>query len=154
MGYPAQSFSGGVLEQGSILEGEAIPWYEFTHSEKIERVGFCTTDDGRIGCSPDGLLGADGGIECKCPEPHTHLRYLLGGVIPKEYIAQVQGALLVTQRKWWKFISYNRNFPPLQLTIWPDPAFQLALQSELDRFLVDASSAYDRLQAIIKAAHS
>lgn len=154
MGYPMQSFSGGALEQGSILEGEALPWYEFSTGEKIQRVGFCVTEDGRVGCSPDGLIGENGGVEIKCPSPHVHLGYLLGGVIPKEYIAQVQGALLVTQRKWWKFISYNRNFPPLLLTIVPDPAFQLALQTELDRFLVDAGKAYDRLQTIIREAHS
>ena len=28
MGYPAQSYGGGAMEQGSILEGEALPWLE------------------------------------------------------------------------------------------------------------------------------
>ena len=52
MGMPAQSYSGGPMEQGSILEGEALPWLEFAHGVKVNRVGFCETDDKRIGCSP------------------------------------------------------------------------------------------------------
>lgn len=150
MGYPAQSFTGGAMEQGSILEGEALPFYEFTFDAKITRVGFCTTDDGRIGCSPDGLLGEDGGIECKCPEPHTHLGYLLGGVVPKQYLAQVHGSLYVTGRKWWKFISYNRNFPPLILTVQRDEAWIAALDAALKQFLANFDAAHARLAGLIK----
>ena len=149
MGYPLQTFAGGALEQGSILEGEALPWLEFAKNLKVNRVGFCTTDDGRIGCSPDGLIGEDGGIEIKCPEPHTHLKYLLDGKIPADYVAQVQGSLFVTGRAWWYFLSYNRNFPALFLKIEPDPAFQAALGAALKTFLEEFDKKYADLQAII-----
>lgn len=49
----ASSFA---MEQGLILESEAIPFWELTTGRKITRVGFITTDDGRFGCSPDGIL--------------------------------------------------------------------------------------------------
>ena len=148
MGYPAQSFSGGAMEQGSILEGEALPFYEFTFDAKVQRVGFCTTDDGRIGCSPDGLLGEDGGIEVKCPSPHVHLGYLLGGVVPKEYLAQVHGSLYVTGRAYWTFLSYNRNFPPLVVRVERDEAWIAALDAALKQFLADFDTLHTRLRSL------
>ena len=106
-GKPAIDLGGSsfAMEQGLILESEAIPFWELTTGRKITRVGFVTTDDGRFGCSPDGLLQCVDcsslkslghcsceGIEIKCPAPHTHVKYLSEGVIPKEYRAQVYGS--------------------------------------------------------------
>lgn len=130
-----EDFGGNfAVEQGSILEGEAIPWFEFAHDVAIDRVGFCTTDDGRAGCSPDGLIGEDGGIEVKCPLPHTHLKYLLAGTLPADYAAQVHGSMYVTGRKWWKFVSYSRKFPALVLHVDRDEKIQEAIKAALDGF--------------------
>ncbi len=145
MGAPLLSYASGAMEQGVILESEAVAWYEFAHGATIERPGFCTTDDGRIGCSPDGLLGADGGIEIKCPEPHTHLKYLLAGAVPKEYMAQVQGSIYVTGRAWWDFVSYSRHFPPLVVRVPRDEKAQAALGECLPKFLSDFDSAIARI---------
>lgn len=154
LGYPEQTGSGGggsfAMQQGSLLEIEAIPWLEFQYGVKVQRVGFCTTDDGRIGCSPDGLIGTDGGIECKCPEPHTHVRTLLAGV-PKEHLAQVHGNMLVTGRPWWYFLSYCRNFPPLLVKIERDPAIEAALREALDVFLKAFDSSLATVRALINA---
>ena len=61
----------------SILEPYALKAFEKANETLIERVGFITTNDGRIGCSPDGLIGEDAGIEVKCPNPRQHLRNIL-----------------------------------------------------------------------------
>jgi hypothetical protein len=119
-GGPLPSFGGPQpwqMEQGRILEEEAIPWYEFEFGEPIQKVGLITTDDGSVGCSPDGLLGEDGGIEIKCPYSQTHIKYLLEGILPGDYAAQVHGSLYVTGRKWWKFVSYRRGFPAFVLKV-------------------------------------
>ncbi len=50
------SASSFMLEQGMIVEEEARPWYALEYDKKIKQVGFITTDDGRFGCSPDGLI--------------------------------------------------------------------------------------------------
>lgn len=149
MGYPLQSFGGGAMEQGSLLEGEALPWYTFTTGVEVRRVGFCTTDDGRIGCSPDGLIGDDGGLEIKCPEAHTHLKYLLGGTVPKEYLAQIHGCMYVTGRPWWTFISYSRWFPPLVVRVERDEAIQQALHAVLTRFLADYDAATAKIKGLL-----
>lgn len=143
----APEASSWAMEQGSLLENEAIPYFEFTTGIKVDRVGFCTTDDGRIGCSPDGLIGDDGGIEAKCPQPAHHLRYLAEGVVPKAYLAQVHGSMYVTGRPWWYFLSYSRQFPALVLRVERDPVIQDAIHAAIQPFL----ARFDELHARIKA---
>lgn len=135
LGQPLASGGAWAMEQGSILEDEAIPYYEMMHGCEIERVGFITTADGRFGCSPDGLIG-DIGIEIKCPQPHTHVGYLTDGVLPKEYAAQVHGGMYATGAASWKFLSYCRSFPKLELTIKRD--------EEIIDAIHDAVTAFNR----------
>lgn len=124
-GQPMVNLSPGAnaswqMNQGIILEEEVIPWYSLTYSEKVDSGYFCQTDDGLSGCTPDGLIGEDGGIEIKSPEPAQHVRYLIENRVPLDYVAQVQFSLYVTGRPWWKFISYRRRFPALVLTVERD----------------------------------
>ena len=133
------------MEFGKILEEEARPWYEFTFSESVQCVGLVTTDDGRIGCSPDGLLGDTGGIEIKCPEAHTHVRYLLEGEVPDNYLAQVHGSMFVTGRPFWKFVSYRRRFPALVKVIERDDRIQTVLAEVLTAFLEKFDAEMARL---------
>lgn len=142
---PLLGFNSFATEQGQILEDEAKPWYCLEYGEAVTSVGLCTTDDGMIGCSPDGLLGADGGLEIKCPSIETHVGYLLDGGLPKEYRAQVQGGLFVTGRPWWRFVSYRRQLPALVLTIERDEEAQSALRTALAEFLVRLQSGKQRL---------
>lgn len=137
-----------AMEQGVILEQEARPFFEFTRETPVRVVGFCTTDDGRIGCSPDGLIGNNGGIEIKCPQPHTHLRYLLQGTLPKEYAAQVHGSMLVAGRDWWYFMSYSRQFPPLILRVERDERICHQIGNSLEQFLEKFDAALARITAM------
>lgn len=137
-----------AMDQGVILEGEAKPFYELTYDRPLQSVGFCTTDDGRIGCSPDGLLGTDGGLEIKCPQPHTHLRYFMEGGVPKEYLAQVHGSMLVTGRPWWEFMSYSRQFPPVIVRVERDERIQALLRAAIDAFLVKFDEKYSALKSM------
>ena len=142
------------MEQGSILEGEAIPWLEFAHDISVQRVGFITSDDGRIGCSPDGLIGADGGIEVKCPSIPVHARYLLDGELPKDYAIQVHFSMYVTGRPWWLFLSYNRQFPALLLKVERDPKADAAIAHALELFAEDFDAKCKRLRDLRDAENA
>ena len=137
----------GTLEQGTILEEEALPWYELETGTTVRRVGFITTDDGRVGCSPDGLE-ENSGVEIKCPQAQTHVGYLLDGGVPGEYLAQVHGSMFVTGFPCWKFLSYRRNFPRLLLTVERDEKIQKILADALDRFLARFDAAMKRLEEL------
>jgi len=149
LGGPLPSAGFFDAEQGQILEQEAIPFLEFEYGWKISRPGFITTDDKRIGCSPDGLIESEGcGVEVKCPRADTHVGYLLSGGIPKDYVCQVQGSLLVTGLHQWKFVSYRRHFPSLVLTVGRDEKLQSALTDALSGFLVSLREAMERLKQL------
>ncbi len=136
------------MDMGNILEDEAIPWFELEYGKPVERVGLITTDDGLIGCSPDGLIGDGNGIEIKCPRVETHVRYLLDGKLPKDYGPQVHGAMFVTGRPCWTFLSYRRHFPPLVLTVERDEEIQEKLAEALALFLAKFQTARERLEEI------
>src|SRR6185312_3853007 len=139
-GEPLPSFQSAQMEQGQIREKEAIPWYEFETGRSIKVVGFVTNDAGKVGCSPDGLFDDGTGIEIKCPECPTHVRYLLDGELPDDYRAQVQGSMFVTGAARWTFLSYCRGFPPFVLTVERDEQAQEAIGAA-------ASAFNDRLEA-------
>lgn len=142
------TYSGGGLEQGNLRQDEAIPWYALARRRNIRPVGFILTDDGRVGCSPDGMFDDGTGLEVKCPDLHTHVKYLLRSELPPEYVPQVQGSMWVTGAKRWEFLSYCRNFPPLVLTVERDGAFQEILSEALDAFLVRLEAGYAKLVEI------
>lgn len=147
-GGPLLEFNSWDMEAGQILEEEARPWAEIHFGCDIQRVGFITTDDGKIGCSPDGLIGDDSGIEIKCPKVETHVGYLLNGELPADYVAQVQGSMFVTGFKTWKFMSYRRRFPNLVLTIERDEKFMDALSEALDAFYEKFEASMARMEEI------
>lgn len=148
MGVPLDMGGSFHMENGTLLEMEARPWYGFTYDVEVRQVGFITTDDGRIGCSPDGILPDGSGLEIKCPAPQTHLKYLLEGVLPPQYRAQVHGSMFVTGAPHWTFVSYSRQFPALVLKIERDPVAQEAIGKALHGFLDDFDAKMSELSAL------
>ncbi len=152
------SASSFMLEQGMIIEEEARPWYALEYDKKIKQVGFITTDDGRFGCSPDGLMIDDmawegefnGGLEIKSPAAHTHVKYLVNGVLPKEYVAQVYGSMFVTGFKRWMFVSYRRGFPALVLEIHQNEKAMSMIRAAINQFHADFDRAMERIENITK----
>lgn len=122
-----------AMAAGSMMEPKARAWYQMFSGAEVKQVGFCMTDDGRFGGSPDSLVGDDGCIEIKSPMAKTHILYLLAGELPAEHKAQVHGHLIVTGRAWCDFVSYYRGLPPLRVRVTPD-AFTDKLRARLDEF--------------------
>ncbi len=140
-----------MMEQGLIIESEARPWYALEYDKRVKQVGFITTDDGRFGCSPDGLIeGENCGLEIKSPAAHTHVKYLVNGYLPKEYAAQVYGSMFVTGFKRWMFVSYRRGFPSLVLEIQRDEKAMSAIQCAVDHFHLEFNAALHRISNITK----
>lgn len=139
-------FSSWETEHGQILEDEARKWYAFEFNERLIDAGFCEGDDGRCGCSPDSLIGEDGGLELKAPQGTNHVRYLLDGVLPEDYAVQVHFSMFVTGRKWWQFCSYHRKFAPFVLTVHRDEAKIAKIKEALGAFYARYDAAIKELQ--------
>lgn len=144
-GSPDPGFQTLDMDFGKILEDEAKPYYTLMFNEEIQSVGLVTTDDGKIGCSPDGLLGDEGGIECKCPLAKTHVKYLLAGKLPDDYALQVHGSMFVTGRPWWKFMSYRRRFPAYVTTIERDEKINAVIEETLYAFCDKLDAGFKRI---------
>lgn len=135
LGVPLDNATSGFMERGSILEKKAVSFYELQHECEIDRVGFVTTDDGRIGCSPDGLIvGQRGGVEIKTPSAAVHVSYLLGGA-GDDYKLQIQGGMMICELDYWDFVSYNPDMPSTTVRFGRDESVIKPLRAALDQFL-------------------
>lgn len=135
MGEPMESVEGMQwMERGKLLEPQAAQHYCFSNSVEVMRAGFITTDDGRMGCSPDRLIvGANGGLEIKCPAPQTHIGYKLDGP-GHDYRAQVQGQLLIAELDWVDFVSFHPAMPHVQIRTYRDEEYIEKMIAALDEF--------------------
>jgi len=136
------------MRRGRELESEARTLYELLTDMPVQEVGLCYPDERKlVCCSPDGLVGEDGGLEIKCPSLPTHIEYVIGGKLPTEYIQQVQGNLYVTGRKWWSFMSYYPGIKPLIVRVERDEAFIAKLKDALEQCCSELEVLTERISA-------
>lgn len=91
---------------GTDMEPRGLGTYEWETGNEVTASGLIIHSQYPfIGCSPDGLIGTDGGVELKSRASlSAHIKCLKG--MPAEHKPQVQGCLFVTGRDWWDFVSY------------------------------------------------
>lgn len=112
-GVPIDGPDGYALRWGKDVEPYAREAYELHTGNIVTLSGFIRHPEcpDVAGCSPDGLVDADGGIEMKCPKNSAvHLQRFIDGV-PAEYVPQIQGCMWVTGRQWWDFVSFDPRMP-------------------------------------------
>lgn len=119
-GFVEPSFCNAAMQWGIDTEAEAREAYQQHMLCTVEEVGFA--DHPTIpmaGCSPDGLVGEDGLVELKCPEPATHQEIILGGAFPDKYVQQALWQLACYPlRTWNDLVSYDPRWPePMRLFI-------------------------------------
>ena len=152
-GKPSSEFTSEWMVRGTELEPEARATYEFIHDVQVEQIGFVYLDDRRhVGCSPDGLIGDEGLIEIKAPKASTHVKYLLAGKLPSDYVPQVQGQLWITGCKFCDFMSYHPDCDPLIVRVERDEDYIAGLAAEVDKMAKKLDSAFKKLTKEKEAA--
>ncbi len=106
-GQMADSYTSKEMQWGIDHEDEARMVYEAIKGVEVQQTGLLKHAELEAGASPDGLVGADGGIEIKCPNTATHITTLLSGKAPSKYYAQMQGQMWIGELKWVDFVSYD-----------------------------------------------
>jgi len=106
-----ESYTSPEMQRGTELEPLAREEYEIQTLEEVKEVGLITDGD-YVSCSPDGLIGEDGGLEIKCLNKTKHFKIMVNGEkeIESKYIWQVQMSLLISKRKWWDLVFYHPDF--------------------------------------------
>lgn len=111
-GVPAISFTNAAMQWGTETEPLARVAYQFFQDAEVEQIGFVPHPTiSMAGASPDGLIGADGLVEIKCPSTATHIDTLLGREIPSKYLQQMQFQMACTGRQWCDFVSFDPRMP-------------------------------------------
>lgn len=134
-GEVEESYTNGHMERGHRQEDDARQRYAFQFDAEPMRIGFMRL--GRIGASPDSLIGDDGLLEIKTKLGALHLEVLEAGKLPSEHVAQVQGQLLVSGRQWCDFVSYRPRLPLFCIRVQRDEAYIAKLEAAIAAFLAE-----------------
>ena len=124
LGMPLEKVTTEAMQAGKHYEPKARAAYEALRNVDVVDAygnpltesldaGFCTTDDGTMGYSPDGYVGSDGLIEIKFAfDPTVHVgRLLRPQDLVDEHRIQCLGGMWVTGRSWCDLVSYAPGFP-------------------------------------------
>lgn len=142
--WRGSDYQSSAMANGTLTEREARDYFEMVKNCDVRRVGFVLTDDKRFGCSPDGLIDPDEGLELKCPEHKKQILYLYEGVLPAEYRPQTHMSMVVTKRSAWNFMSYATGLPPLLLRVEADD-YTLRVAEALEAFWTLYTTMRDRV---------
>lgn len=158
----------GPMAHGKFWEDAARRAYEEKTGNIVALCGFARHDTiDNFGASPDGLLGADGCLEIKCPTVDTFTRWILEKDMPPDYKPQMLAQMAVTKRKWCDFVAFfptdadvaavedeferlrfgKITMPPShRIKVWryiPDPAEIEAVESAAVKFLDEVETMWD-----------
>lgn len=117
-GTVAESYSNAAMQWGTETEPQARLAYEFRTDATVEQVAFIGHPTiAMSGASPDGLVGADGLVEIKCPNTATHIETLRTGKIAEKYVTQMMWQMACTGRLWCDFVSFDPRMPE-NMALW------------------------------------
>jgi len=152
-GQKGESFTNAAMQWGTETEPQARAAYSAARFEIVEEVGFVNHPTiEAAGASPDGLVGALGLIEIKCPNTATHIDTLLSQTVPSKYNTQMQWQMICTGRHWCDFVSYDPRLPTeLQMFIKRveyDPVYGAMLEKEVIGFLKELDNKIEQLNQL------
>ena len=119
-------FTGNIAtEYGVNNEAGAIVEYTMETANTVQPIGFVTREDW-AGCSPDGMIVGDGGLEVKCPfglrkDVNPQFKTLAD---QPHYYDQVQFSLWVTGWKFWHFYQWTPSGKTKLECVLPDLEWQ------------------------------
>jgi putative phage-type endonuclease len=152
-GHPTETFKSAAMEHGNETEPQARAFYELETGLTVAECGFVAHPSiSWTGASPDGLVGSEGLVEIKCPQPAKHMKNLMGGSIDKGYALQMQWQMECTGRAWCDFVSFNPSFPEhLKISVRrveADSKLQGEIRAAVVAFLADVDAKLDALEAM------
>lgn len=118
-GQGAEVFINEAMQRGTDYEPLARAEYEKETGHKVEEFGFLLHSKyDWLGMSPDGLIKLDKkdkvykkGIEIKCPNTATHVKYIRQNKVPNEYKYQVMAMFLINPAlEEHDFVSFDNRF--------------------------------------------
>lgn len=153
-GKPRDRRKVASLDHRIELEPDARAAYEFYYEREVVLAGFI--EHPRIpffGCSPDGIIDADGGAEIKCLDAEGHIELITAGSIDSDYLYQCHSNMACTGRSWWDFIAFNPDMPE-ELKLWVqrverDDALIEKIETNVIEFLAEVDQKVSLVKALM-----
>lgn len=152
-GVPQDSYSNAAMQWGVEYECHAREAYCQHMLCAVDEVGFVDHPTiAMAGCSPDGLVGAEGMVELKCPNSATHIETLLGGGFSDKYVKQALWQLACyPKRQWNDLVSFDPRLPAsMRLFIQRIPRDDKAiaeLEGQVAVFLKEVDETVEQLRS-------
>lgn len=145
-GEPMEAYTNQYLERGKIIEDEARSYYSFSTNSELKRIGFIRDEKNKAGCSPDALIGNDGGLEIKTAAPHILIDHIERNQIPAAHVAQCQGFLWIAQREWIDLSIYWPKMPSFIKRVTRDERYIANLAREVTRFNEELAGIVEKIR--------
>ena len=138
------------VARGNRVESYALAEYEVLRGCIVDPAAWI--EHPRIfgaGATPDAFVNHDGLAQVKSPRPLKMTNLMRAGVIPAEYVDQMDWELAVTGRQWNDLILYNPDLPNGK-HIWIRRHHRndekiARLESEAEKFLAEVEACFDEL---------
>lgn len=151
-------FDTRALARGREKEPLAIGMWEAETGLLVKRTGFISATDYMVGASLDCHVGNfDGVLEVKAPDSDTHTEYLLGEVVPEDYLPQLRHNVWLTGAAWGEFVSFDDRLKDESLHLFRVRMTreELAVEEyerEVMKFLAEVNVEFNRVKELRKAA--
>ncbi len=141
-GLPREDYHNSAMDRGTLVEPELRAQYAMLADVDPHQVGFVRRQRpyGVIGCSPDSLIGTDGGCEIKSAAPHILIEILRSNRIPAEHLPQVHGSMLCSGRKWWDLAIGYPGMPMFWRRIHRNESYIARLEVGLQVFIEELNA--------------
>lgn len=143
-------YTTAAMNWGNEQEPAAKAAYELETGRLVTEVGL--VDHPRIeflAASPDGLIGANGLIEIKCPTTGTHLETIISGEIPTQHYPQMILQAACTGREWVDFVSFDprvdERFQLFVRRFYPTKEQIAEVEAEAVQFLAEVDAMFEVL---------
>jgi len=144
-------FKSDAVDRGKELEDEAFRFLNFSHGYEFEKSGFIDSEKG-YGCSVDGI-NHEGKmtLELKCLRNFEHVKCLAEGVMPKKFLMQTQGHLLVTGYETSIFCAYHPTMPSLVVAAGRNGEVLEKLGVQLVKNVAEVNRMVERVREVMDA---
>lgn len=149
----AEGYTNAAMQWGIEQEPFARAAYEAAKGVLVEEVGFVPHPTiPMAGASPDGLVGADGMVEIKCPDSKTALEcWLSDNPVENRYFAQMQWQMRCADRAWCDYVVFDPRMPAKAqlfiIRVARDDDWIAATEKEVVTFLAEVDA---KVAALIK----
>lgn len=156
-GLNADHYVTAAMQWGTENEKYARARYEIDTGNIVNTIGFAMHPKIKwFGASPDGVIGAQGLLEIKCPTTRVHVDTLLSGRAGSEYEWQMYAEMACAEREWCDFVSFDPRIEKEDLQIFVkryhrNDAKITELEAEVVQFLSEVDGMLAGLPGVLES---